>query len=86
VKPGSLLLMPAFGAGLTLCAHLVRWGSRVTPLGTTDVDLPPCTRSALEMVNEIRAIKAEAAQRSGAALLAPKLAETLGLAGAVAPD
>lgn len=84
VKPGALLLMPAFGAGLTLCAHLVRWGDRVTPLGSTDIDLPPCTKSALEMVDEIRAIKAAAAQRSGAALMAPKLAETLGLAGAVA--
>jgi len=30
VKPNSLLLMPAFGGGLTWCAHLVRWGDRVT--------------------------------------------------------
>ena len=33
VKPGSLLLLPAFGAGLTWCAHLVRWGERMTPQG-----------------------------------------------------
>jgi 3-oxoacyl-[acyl-carrier-protein] synthase-3 len=84
VKPGSLLLMPAFGAGLTLCAHLVRWGDRVTPLGETDIDLPPCAKSALEMVNALRAIKADAAQRSGSALTAPRLAETLGVIGAVA--
>jgi len=84
VKPGALLLMPAFGAGLTLCAHVVRWGARVTPIATTDVDLPPCTQSALEIVNQIRATKAQAASRSGAALMAPKLAETLGLVGAVA--
>lgn len=84
VKPGALLLMPAFGAGLTLCAHLVRWGDRVTPLGTTDIDLPPCTKSALELVQDIRAIKAGAAQRSGSALMAPKLAETLGTLAAVA--
>jgi 3-oxoacyl-[acyl-carrier-protein] synthase-3 len=50
VQPNSLLLLPAFGAGLTYTAHLVRWGDRVTPLGTTDVDLPPCDRSALEIV------------------------------------
>ncbi len=49
VKPGTLMLMPGFGGGLTLCSHLVKWGDRVTPLGTTTADLPPCTRTALEM-------------------------------------
>ena len=44
VKPGALILMPAFGGGLTWCSHLVRWGERTTPLGTTAVDLPPCSR------------------------------------------
>jgi len=33
VKPGSLLLMPGFGGGLTWASLLVRWGDRVTPLG-----------------------------------------------------
>jgi 3-oxoacyl-[acyl-carrier-protein] synthase-3 len=75
VRPGSLILMPAFGAGLSLCAHLVRWGSRVTPLGHNDVDLPPCTRTALEIVNDIRARKAGARERSAAGLNAPRLAE-----------
>jgi 3-oxoacyl-[acyl-carrier-protein] synthase-3 len=50
VQPNSLVLLPAFGAGLTWCAHLVRWGNRVTPKGTTDVDLPPCDKTALELV------------------------------------
>jgi 3-oxoacyl-[acyl-carrier-protein] synthase-3 len=50
VPPGSLLLLPAFGAGLTYCAHLVRWGDRVTPKGTSDVELPPCGQTALELV------------------------------------
>jgi 3-oxoacyl-[acyl-carrier-protein] synthase-3 len=50
VQPNSLVLLPAFGAGLTWCAHLVRWGDRVTPKGTTDVDLPACTQTALELV------------------------------------
>src|SRR5690606_262657 len=54
VKPGSRILIPAFGGGLTYCALLVRWGQRVTPLGTSDRDLPPCTKTALEMVNEVR--------------------------------
>jgi 3-oxoacyl-[acyl-carrier-protein] synthase III len=50
VAPNSLLLLPGFGAGLTWCAHLVRWGERVTPKGTTDAELPPCDRTALEIV------------------------------------
>jgi 3-oxoacyl-[acyl-carrier-protein] synthase-3 len=50
VMPGSHLLLPAFGAGLTWCAHLIRWGGRVKPLGTTDVELPPCERTAVEIV------------------------------------
>jgi 3-oxoacyl-[acyl-carrier-protein] synthase-3 len=58
VKPGSTLLLPAFGAGLTWCAHLVKWGERVTPKGTTDVELPPCDKTALEMVQEFQRRKA----------------------------
>ncbi len=50
VQPGSLLLMPSFGAGLTWCAHLVRWGDRVTPKGLSDAELPPCDETALQMV------------------------------------
>ena len=57
VKPGSLLLMPGFGGGLTYAALLVRWGTRVTPLGTTDVQVAACSKTALEMVNEIRAMQ-----------------------------
>jgi 3-oxoacyl-[acyl-carrier-protein] synthase-3 len=68
VKPGALMLMPAFGGGLTMCAHLVRWGDRLQPLATTDIDLPPPTRSALQMVNEIRARKKDAEARSGEGL------------------
>jgi 3-oxoacyl-[acyl-carrier-protein] synthase III len=57
VRPGAMLLMPAFGAGLTWCAHLVRWGERVTPLGESDAQLPPCESSALELVQALRARK-----------------------------
>ena len=55
VKPDSWILMPAFGGGLTYCSLLVKWGPRVTPLGTSDAALPPCTETALEMVNRVRA-------------------------------
>jgi 3-oxoacyl-[acyl-carrier-protein] synthase-3 len=58
VRPGATLLLPAFGAGLTWCAHVIRWGERVTPLGTTDVDVPPCDKTGLELVLELRAKRA----------------------------
>jgi 3-oxoacyl-[acyl-carrier-protein] synthase-3 len=57
VAPGNLLLMPAFGGGLTLSAHLIRWGERTTPLQPCDAELPPSPKTALEIVNEIRAQK-----------------------------
>jgi 3-oxoacyl-[acyl-carrier-protein] synthase-3 len=50
VRPNSLLLLPAFGAGLTWCAHLIRWGDRVTPLAESAAELPPCEQTALEIV------------------------------------
>lgn len=68
VKPGSIVLTPAFGGGLTWCSHVIRWGERVTPLGTTDIELPPCTKTAVELVKDIIARKgtsAEALQRIG---------------------
>jgi 3-oxoacyl-[acyl-carrier-protein] synthase-3 len=58
VAPGALLLLPAFGAGLSFCAHLVRWGERTAPLGRAEVDLPPCDLTGLELVNELRARRA----------------------------
>ena len=55
VAPGATLLMPAFGGGLTWCAHLVRWGERVTPLGASDAALPPCESTGLQLVQALRA-------------------------------
>jgi len=57
IKPGAILLMPAFGGGLTFCAHLVRWGERTTPFATANIELPPPERSALEMVERYRRSK-----------------------------
>jgi 3-oxoacyl-[acyl-carrier-protein] synthase III len=54
VPPGSLVLMPAFGGGLSVSSHLIRWGQRLTPLQPCDAELPPCTTTALGLVNEIR--------------------------------
>jgi 3-oxoacyl-[acyl-carrier-protein] synthase-3 len=74
VKPDSWILMPAFGGGLTYCSLLVKWGGRVTPLGTSDAALPPCEKTALEMVNAVRAGQ-DPHGRSKAGLMAPVFAE-----------
>jgi 3-oxoacyl-[acyl-carrier-protein] synthase-3 len=76
VKPGGLVLMPGFGAGLTYAAILVRWGDRVTPLGTSARTLPPTDRTALELVNAVRATQ-DPHGRSRRGLLAPAFAERL---------
>jgi 3-oxoacyl-[acyl-carrier-protein] synthase-3 len=57
VRPGTLLLMPGFGGGLSFCAHAVRWGERTTPRGASAVDLPPNERTALELIRECLARK-----------------------------
>jgi 3-oxoacyl-[acyl-carrier-protein] synthase-3 len=74
VKPGSLLLMPGFGGGLTYGALLVRWGDRVTPLGTSDAAFPPLPCTALDLVNQIRAAQ-DPHGRSHQGLTAPVFAE-----------
>ena len=74
LKPGANILIPAFGGGLTYCSLLVKWGERVTPLGTSDAELAPCTQTALELVNEIRAHQ-DPHGRSLKGLMTPVLAE-----------
>lgn len=59
VAAGSNILMPGFGGGLTWCAHLLKWGQRTTPLASSDAELAPCDKSALELVQEIRRRKNE---------------------------
>jgi 3-oxoacyl-[acyl-carrier-protein] synthase-3 len=81
VKPGAIILTPAFGAGLTWCSHLIRFGERLTPIDTSDASLPPCDRTALDMVNALRARKGNRA-RSLAGLAGPVFPETV---AAVAP-
>ena len=57
VKPHAHLLLTGFGAGLTWSAHVVRWGARTTPLGASDVELPPLEKTALEIVQGYLAAK-----------------------------
>ncbi len=80
VRPGATILMPGFGGGLTVCSHVVRWGDRVTPLGVSPAELPPNHRTALEMVNAIRAHRGtRGASEHG--LMAPVFAEAGPLPG-----
>jgi 3-oxoacyl-[acyl-carrier-protein] synthase III len=53
VRPGAWLLLPGFGGGLSYCAHLVRWGERVAPRGTSTATLPHNDKSALELLAEL---------------------------------
>jgi len=50
VSAGDLLLLTAFGAGLTRAASVVRWGTRTTPVRESGVELEPCDQTALELI------------------------------------
>ena len=50
IKAGDHILLPSFGAGLTWGAGLVRWSDRAAPLKESDADLPPCNKTALEII------------------------------------
>ena len=50
IKPDSYLLMATFGAGLTWGAGIVKWGERITPLTECAAALPPCEKTALEIL------------------------------------
>jgi 3-oxoacyl-[acyl-carrier-protein] synthase-3 len=67
--------MPGFGGGLTFGALLVRWGQRVTPLAASSASFPAGTRTALEMINAIRANQ-DPHGRSSAGLAAPVFVES----------
>ena len=53
IAKDSYVLLPAFGGGLTWSAHVVKWGNRNHALETTDVELPECDKSGLELVTDI---------------------------------
>lgn len=57
IQPNAKILMPAFGAGLTVCSHYAEWGTRTTPKDESDVLLAPCDQTALQLVNAIRVTK-----------------------------
>lgn len=50
ISPGDIILFTAFGGGLTWASLVYKWGSRVTPLGESDAELPPPDRDTLELL------------------------------------
>lgn len=50
VRPGDTVLFTAFGGGLSWGSAVIRWGSRVEPLGVSDAELPPPDRTTLELL------------------------------------
>ena len=57
ITPGARLLLPGFGGGMTWSAHVIQWGMRVSELGTSEVCLPPTTKTGLDIVQSLRARK-----------------------------
>jgi 3-oxoacyl-[acyl-carrier-protein] synthase-3 len=50
IEANQTILSCAFGAGLTSAALLLKWGERTTPINTSDAALPPCDKTALELI------------------------------------
>jgi 3-oxoacyl-[acyl-carrier-protein] synthase-3 len=50
VRPGALLVLAAFGGGLTWAAAAYRWGSRVTALGASGAALAPSAMTGLDLM------------------------------------
>jgi 3-oxoacyl-[acyl-carrier-protein] synthase-3 len=50
IKPGDNVVFTAFGAGLSWAAAVVKWGDRVEPIATSDAELPPNTRTTMELL------------------------------------
>ena len=50
IEPGAIIVLAAFGAGLSWGAAVIRWGQRVEPLGTSAAALPPNNRSTMDLL------------------------------------
>lgn len=50
IAPGDLVVLTAFGGGVTWASAVFRWGERVEALGTSDAALPPTDVSVFDLV------------------------------------
>ncbi len=50
LPPGGLVVLTAFGGGITWGSVVLRWGDRIEPLGTHEGELPPTDASVLDLL------------------------------------
>lgn len=50
VAPGDLVVITAFGGGVTWGSAVYRWADRVTPLGVSDAALPPTEATVFDLL------------------------------------
>jgi 3-oxoacyl-[acyl-carrier-protein] synthase-3 len=50
VAPGDLVVITAFGGGVTWGSAVFRWGERVTPIATCDASLPPTDADVFDLL------------------------------------
>jgi 3-oxoacyl-[acyl-carrier-protein] synthase-3 len=54
IAPGDLVVLTAFGGGVTWASAVFRWGRRVTPIATSDAALPPTDATVFELLEPNR--------------------------------
>jgi 3-oxoacyl-[acyl-carrier-protein] synthase-3 len=54
IAPGDNVVMTAFGGGVTWASAVFRWGERVTPIATSDADLPPTEATVFDLLEPNR--------------------------------
>jgi 3-oxoacyl-[acyl-carrier-protein] synthase-3 len=50
IAPGDLVVLTAFGGGVTWASAVFRWGDRVTAIGTSDAALPPTDATVFDLL------------------------------------
>ncbi len=55
VAPGDVVVLTAFGGGVTWASAVFRWGERVTALGTSDAALAPTDATVFDLLAPNRA-------------------------------
>ena len=50
IGPGSIVVQTAFGGGVTWGSTVTRWGDRVEPLGSCDIELPACDETVFDLL------------------------------------